>query len=43
MLYPVAYADDQLIPYEKVYNLWVMSIRHIDYYFRYLERLMRFI
>jgi hypothetical protein len=43
MLYPVTYADDQFIPYEKVYNLWVMSIQHIDYYFRYLERLMRFI
>ena len=43
MLYPVTYADDQFIPYEKVYNLWVMSIQHIDYYFRYLERLLRFI
>ena len=43
MLYPVTYADEQLIPYEKVYNLWVMSIQHIDYYFRYLERLLRFI
>ena len=43
MLYPITYADDQFIPYEKVYNLWVMSIQHIDYYFRYLERLLRFI
>jgi hypothetical protein len=43
MLYPTTYADDKFIPYEKVYNLWVMSIQHIDYYFRYLERLMRFI
>ncbi len=43
MLYPVAFADSQFIPYDKIYNLWVMSIQHIDYYFRYLERLLRFI
>jgi hypothetical protein len=43
MLYPVTYADDQFIPYEKIYNLWVLSIQHNDHYFRYLERLLRFI
>lgn len=44
MLYPVTYADDQFIPYEKIYNLWVLSTQHEnDHYFRYLERLLRFI
>ena len=43
LLYPVEYADQQQIEYEKIYNLWVCSLRFSDEYFRYLERLLRFI
>jgi hypothetical protein len=43
LLYPAAYADDQSIVYEKLYNLWVCSVKSSDEYFRYLNRLLRFI
>jgi hypothetical protein len=43
LLYPAAYADEQEIEYEKIYNLWVISMQHTDAYFRYLDRLLRFI
>ena len=43
LLYPVAYADEQGINYEKIYNLWVCSLQYSDEYFRYLGRLLRFI
>ena len=43
LLYPVAYADQQQIPYEKIYNLWICNMQFLDEYFRYLKRLLRFI
>ncbi len=43
LLYPVAFADDQAIAYDKLYNLWVLSMQSTDAYFRYLNRLLRFI
>jgi hypothetical protein len=43
LLYPAAYADEQLIVYEKLYNLWVCRVKSSDEYFRYLNRLLRFI
>jgi hypothetical protein len=43
LLYPAAYADEQSIVYEKLYNLWVCSVKSSDEYFRYLNRLLRFI
>jgi hypothetical protein len=43
LLYPVAYADEQQIEYEKIYNLWICSLQYSDEYFRYLGRLLRFI
>ena len=43
LLYPVAFADDQAIAYDKLYNLWVLSMQSTDEYFRYLNRLLRFI
>ncbi len=42
LMYPVACANNLYIPYEKLYNLWVMSTQYSDPYFRYLERLLRF-
>jgi hypothetical protein len=43
LLYPVEYAKDQAIAYEKQYNLWVCRLQSSDEYFRYLNRLLRFI
>jgi hypothetical protein len=43
LLYPAAFADEQNISYDKIYNLWVCSLQYSDPYFRYLGRLLRFI
>jgi hypothetical protein len=43
LLYPAAYADDHAIVYEKLYNLWVCNVKSSDEYFRYLNRLLRFV
>ena len=43
LLYPATFADEQGIDYEKIYNLWVVSLQYSDEYFRYLERLLRFV
>lgn len=43
LIYPSAFADEREIPYEKIYNLWIVSLQHTDAYFRYLKRLVRFI
>jgi hypothetical protein len=43
LLFPVSYAEDQSVAYERCYNLWVLSMQHTDYYFRYLKRLVKFI
>lgn len=39
LLYPVSYAVDQCIPYDKTYNLWVLNLEYLDPYFRYIETL----
>jgi hypothetical protein len=43
MLYPISYAEEQAIAYERIYNLWVLNMHYTDYYFRYLKRLVKFI
>jgi hypothetical protein len=43
LIYPAAFADEQQIEYEKIYNLWVCSLQYSDEYFRYLGRLLRFV
>lgn len=40
LLYPVNYAGDQSIPYDKTYNLWVLNLRYLDSYFEYIENLI---
>ena len=40
LLYPVRYAEDQSIPYDKTYNLWVLNLHYLDPYFRYIEILI---
>ena len=42
LIYPVAYADEQAIEYEKRYNLWALSMQFTDQYFKYINRLLRF-
>ena len=37
LLYPLRYAADRSIPYDKAYNLWVLSIQHIDSSIKYTE------
>jgi hypothetical protein len=43
LVFPAAFADEQKIAYEKIYNLWVCSLQYSDPYFKYLGRLLRFI
>ncbi len=42
LVYPVAYADEQAIAYEKRYSLWALSLQYTDQYFKYINRLLRF-
>ncbi|MDO8685107.1 MAG: hypothetical protein Q7J78_00380 [Clostridiales bacterium] len=37
LLYPVRYAADRSILYDKVYNLWVLSSQHLDSSIKYIE------
>jgi hypothetical protein len=39
LLYPVRYAESQSIPYEKIYNLWVLNMQNTDDYFRFMKKL----
>ena len=43
LLFPAAYADNHNIDYEKHYNLWVINLQYTDPYFKYLNRLLRFV
>lgn len=43
LLYPAAFAVEQQIHYEKIYNLWIINLQYSDEYFRYLGRLLRFL
>ena len=43
LLFPAAYADNHNIGYEKYYNLWVINLQYTDPYFKYLNRLLRFV
>jgi hypothetical protein len=41
LLYPVSYAEKELIPYEKKYSLWVLNMQNTDDYFRYIDKLLK--
>ena len=43
LLYPVEFADEQDIDYEKCYNFWALSLQYTDQYFKYINRLLRFL
>ncbi|HHT9104287.1 MAG TPA: PilZ domain-containing protein [Candidatus Wujingus californicus] len=39
LLYPISYAQSQFIPYEKIYDLWVLNMQYTDKYFEYMDNL----
>jgi len=41
LINPVSFAEAIQLPYEKIYNMWIMNTRFSDPYFRYLERLLK--
>ncbi|MBE9529908.1 MAG: hypothetical protein IMF00_01435 [Proteobacteria bacterium] len=41
LLYPLSYAENQSIPYDKLYNLWALNKQYSDDYFLHLKRLFR--
>jgi len=43
MVYPVGYMEKEQIPFERIYNLWILNMNNTDNYFRYLKRLLKFI
>ena len=43
LLFPDSYADTNSMDYEKKYRMWVFSIAHSDAYFKYLNKLLRFV
>ena len=42
LLYPVSYAEKELIPYEKIYTLWAINMQYLDSYLKFVNRLLRF-
>ncbi len=43
LIFPVDYAQNQSVPYEKLYNLWILNMHNTDDYFKHLKRLLRHI
>lgn len=43
LLYPVSYAKNQQITFEKIYSLWILSMEHTDSYFEGLKKIIKFI
>lgn len=41
LLYPVSYAEDQSLPYDKIYNLWAINTQYTDQYLKYMENLLK--
>lgn len=41
LLYPLSYAQNQSISYEKVYNLWTFNARYTDHFLEYMETILR--
>jgi hypothetical protein len=41
LLYPLSYAQNQSIVYEKLYNIWVLNTKNTDDYFLHLKGLFR--
>jgi hypothetical protein len=43
LIYPMEKTTEFKVPVEKAYNLWIFDLIHVDDYFRYLKRLMKFL
>ena len=43
MVYPIEYMEKEQIPFDRIYNLWILNMNNTDNYFRYLKRLLKFI
>jgi hypothetical protein len=43
LAYPAQSAKELNLPFDKIYNLWILNMNHTDDYFRYLKRLLKFI
>jgi len=41
LIYPVSYVEKNSIPYEKLYNQWTLNMKYTDFYFKYLDKIMR--
>ena len=41
LLYPVTYARNQCVSYEKVYDLWVLNLQYLDHWFKFRDALFR--
>lgn len=39
LLYPISYAQSQSVPYEKIYNLWILNMQYTDLYIKYMSNL----
>lgn len=39
LIYPRAYVEQQSIPYEKMYMLWILNLRYLDDFFKYCDDL----
>lgn len=40
LLYPLSYAENQSIPYEKVYNLWAFDTKYVGSFYEYMDRML---
>jgi len=41
LFYPVSYVNENAIPYEKHYQLWVLNVQHGNEYLEYMQRRFR--
>lgn len=41
LIYPVSYTEIQSVPYEKLYQIWVLNTQYGDQYFRFLKTLFK--
>ncbi len=41
LIYPSSFAEEEKIPFEKMYNLWTMNVQYSDEYFKHVGRLLK--
>jgi len=41
LIYPSSFVEEEKIPFEKMYNLWIMNIQFSDEYFKHMGRLLK--